>query len=148
MQISAGWCAPRHDCIIHTGPSPRRRLDAPFKLSLDAVEIEGSTDGKGWIRGKIPGWATEGTLKLWLNPEDPDAVIQWPVKLGHLDPLETTSGVKGRLNNLGYYCGEVNEVEDERYDASVRQFQEDHGLVVDGIVGPKTRAKLKSEHRV
>jgi N-acetylmuramoyl-L-alanine amidase len=75
-------------------------------------------------------------------------VINWTVKLGHLNPLETVSGIKGRLNNLGYYCGEVNDVEDEFYDAAVRQFQEDHGLAVDGIAGPVTRGRLDQEHRV
>ena len=67
--------------------------------------------------------------------------------LGHLDPLETVTGVKARLKNLGYYDGEINDEQDDEYKSEVRRFQQDHGLVVDGIVGPQTRAKLKDEHR-
>jgi N-acetylmuramoyl-L-alanine amidase len=122
--------------------------DARYQLTLDAAELTGKSDDQGWIRGRIPAYAEEGYLKIWPNAEDTETFIGWKVKLGHLDPLETTSGIKSRLNNLGYHCGEVNDLQDEPYDAAVRQFQQDNGLVVDGIVGPKTRGKLSEEHRV
>jgi hypothetical protein len=122
--------------------------NARYQLILSDLKLEGTTDGDGWIKAKIPARAEDGLLKLWPCPSDPDTMIEWPLKLGHLDPLETTSGVKARLNNLGYDCGEVNEDQDESYDAAVRQFQEDNGLVVDGIVGPQTRGKLQQDHRV
>ena len=123
--------------------------EARYCLVLDnhAAVIDGETDGKGWIRAEIPAWAEFGQLTLWPHGDDGEAVLTWKVRLGHLDPLETTSGVKARLQNLGYEC-DVNDVQDEEYFAAVREFQLDHGLVVDGIVGPKTRAKLKQEHRV
>lgn len=122
--------------------------DAPFELKVNAFTLAGNTDGDGWIRGKIPAWAEIGDLKVWPVPGDTENFISWEVRLGHLDPLETISGIKGRLNNLGYYYGEVDELEDEEYDAAVRQFQQDNGLVIDGIVGPKTRGELKKDHRV
>ncbi len=133
-------------CIQNLAREPIR--DAPYQLTLDVVEFRGRTDDNGWIRDKIPAWAEGGNLRVWPNPQDTETVIEWKVKLGHLDPLDTTSGVKGRLNNLGYHSGEVNDVQDEFYDAAVRQFQKDNGLVVDGIVGPKTRDKLSKAHRV
>ncbi len=123
--------------------------EARFCLMLDnhVATIAGETDGKGWIKAEIPAWAEFGQLMLWPHPDDDETVLTWKVRLGHLDPLDTTSGVKGRLQNLGYVC-DVNDVQDEEYFAAVREFQRDHGLVVDGIVGPKTRGKLKQEHRV
>lgn len=49
------------------------------------------------------------------------------------------------LTTLGYWSGGVkalNSVEKERLKTSVRMYQHDYGLVVDGIAGDKTRAKL------
>lgn len=42
----------------------------------------------------------------------------------------------------GYTVNAVNGVFDESTDKAVRKFQTDHGLAVDGVVGPKTWAKL------
>jgi len=119
-----------------------------YKLNLEAVEIESQTDNEGWIRCEIPARSQYGTLTVRPSDGDPTDVITWRVLLGHLDPLDTTSGVKARLNNLGYDCGEIDHYDLARYDAAVREFQRDHGLRVDGIVGPQTRAKLKEKHRV
>jgi hypothetical protein len=119
-----------------------------YEMKLDAMTLTGSTDDDGWIRSKIPAWAEVGTLKVWPNPDDPDTTIEWKVGLGHLNPIETVSGIKGRLANLGYRCGDLNDMEDDDYIAAVMQFQTDYDLKVDGIVGPQTRAALMKEHRV
>jgi N-acetylmuramoyl-L-alanine amidase len=149
----------RHTFVTSRGPTylnlrvqdPDKQpvADARYCLTLDnGPEFEGRTDGNGWIKQRIPASAEAGTVKIWPNSEDQETVLSWRVRLGHLNPLETVSGIKGRLQNLGYNCGEVNEREDELYQCVVRQFQRDHGLAVDGIVGPQTRAKLNEEHRV
>jgi peptidoglycan hydrolase-like protein with peptidoglycan-binding domain len=115
---------------------------------LDTMELEGTTDGDGWVHSEIPPQTTYGTLIVWPDPTDRTQMSMWRVNLGHLDPLETVTGVKARLNNLGYDCGEVNNRNDEAYGAAVRRFQEDHDLVVDGIVGPKTRDELRQHHKL
>ena len=122
--------------------------NAPYELVIDDRRLKGSTDGDGWIRTRIPPLAEEGALRVWPSPNDPDTVIEWPVQLGHLDPLDTVSGVKARLTNLGYPSGEIDEDPDDRYLAAVRQFQQDAGIAIDGIVGPQTRAHLLSAHQV
>jgi N-acetylmuramoyl-L-alanine amidase len=119
----------------------------PYKLSVGTLQCDGNTDGDGWIRRKIDASAESGSLVVWPNPDDRGEFVVWQVMLGHLDPLETVTGIKGRLKNLAYFDGEINDEENDEYDAGVRQFQQDNHLVVDGIVGPKTRAKLKDEHR-
>lgn len=43
-----------------------------------------------------------------------------------------------RLNELGYACGTVDGVFGGRTYAAVRAFQKDHGLLIDGEVGPQT----------
>jgi N-acetylmuramoyl-L-alanine amidase len=129
-------------------PAKQPIKNAPYKLVLEGLELKGTTDGDGWVKGVIPPQATFGTLIVWPDPADETDMSMWRVSLGHLDPLETTTGIKARLNNLGYWCGEINDQQDVRYDAAVRRFQEDHNLVVDGIVGPQTRGRLQNEHKL
>jgi N-acetylmuramoyl-L-alanine amidase len=141
--------APAYASICVQDAAKEPIVDAPYELILGALTLEGTTDGKGWVRCEIPAWAETGTLKVWMTAEgDDDDAVEWPIMFGHLDPIDTTSGVKGRLNNLGYSCGPVNDQEDERYDAAVRRFQHEHELAVDGIVGPKTGSALSKAHRV
>ena len=46
------------------------------------------------------------------------------------------------LNTLGYDCGTADGNFGRQTEAAVKAFQKDNGLTVDGIVGPKTAAKL------
>lgn len=57
----------------------------------------GTSDGQGVVRIKVPVHITEVQLLL------PGQGIRIPVRVGHLDPIETNSGQKGRLTNLGYH---------------------------------------------
>jgi N-acetylmuramoyl-L-alanine amidase len=120
---------------------------ASYKLTLGSFEIEGQTDPDGWIRNQIPALSQNGTLTVWPDPDEPDDFLQYPVLLGSLDPLETTSGVKGRLQNLGYFRGQVDQQKGTDYDSAVRRFQQDHNLTVDGIVGPQTLQMLEQLHQ-
>lgn len=120
--------------------------DVQYKLQLDHGEFAGTTDEGGWIRCEIPARAASGTLMVWPNEEAPDSVVTWQLHLGCLDPLETTSGVKGRLNNLGYDCGEPDDRQDAAFASALQRFQEDNGLTVDGIAGSETKNRLKELH--
>ena len=46
------------------------------------------------------------------------------------------------LNEKGFNCGKVDGIFGRLTDSAVRSFQRHHKLVVDGIVGKNTRAKL------
>ena len=50
--------------------------------------------------------------------------------------------VQQRLKELGYYKGAIDGIFGRQTLQAVKNFQRDYGLVVDGIVGKKTLAKL------
>ena len=50
-----------------------------------------------------------------------------------------------QLNKLGYNCGKVDGIFGSRTESAVKAFQKDNGLVVDGIAGSKTKAKLEEK---
>lgn len=50
-----------------------------------------------------------------------------------------------QLNKLGYNCGKVDGIFGSRTESAVKAFQRANGLVVDGIVGPKTQNKLNEK---
>lgn len=56
------------------------------------------------------------------------------------------SELQSRLRQLGYDVGEIDAVFGPRTQQAVAAFQQDHGLVVDGFVGPKTLAALELQH--
>jgi N-acetylmuramoyl-L-alanine amidase len=117
-----------------------------YKLTVEGEVHEGVLPGDGLLDELIPANALEGELKVWTEDDFPDFVDTWKLNLGHLDPVESLTGVQARLNNLGYDCGPVDGVNGPRTQAAVKAFQKDHGLEVDGIPGPKTQDALKGEH--
>ena len=48
-----------------------------------------------------------------------------------------------KLNELGYNCGKVDKIFGSKTLEAVKAFQKAHNLVVDGVVGSKTWAKLQ-----
>ena len=55
-----------------------------------------------------------------------------------------TANIQNRLMTLGYFVGErgANGVMNASTRVAVKQFQRDHGLLVDGVVGPQTASAL------
>jgi len=106
------------------------------------------TDANGQIEQAIPPTVDRGVLVF----NDPTAVPfdeMINIKIGHLDPVDTTSGIQARLNNLGYDAGPVDGNESEQVRASVEEFQCDYFKTldqIDGKCGPNTQAKLKKIH--
>ena len=77
-------------------------------------------------RGRMPSWVV-------CSPEDFD--------------VNTVRGVQARLRELGFDPGPIDGVQGTRTIAAVKNFQAARGLVVDGIVGPATKAALSAGTR-
>lgn len=74
------------------------------------------------------------------KPDEPPAYSGRPSKQGSTG--KQVEAIQRQLRLRGYDCGNADGKFGPRTDAAVRQFQMDHGLTVDGIVGPKTWAAL------
>ena len=115
---------------------PRKGED--YILVIDGTITTGKTDGDGWIKCDIPNDAVGGEIKLQGGKE----VIS--ISIGHLDPADEPSGVRQRLENLGFA---VSDGEDEKMpEQALKDFQEKHELKVTGEFDGPTKAKLQEKH--
>jgi N-acetylmuramoyl-L-alanine amidase len=115
----------------------RPRANEDYVLKLGNQLIRGKTDAEGKIDQKVPGDVHSGTLLLREGKE------QYAIRIGDLDPVDQTSGVQQRLNNLGFPAGPENgEMNDATRDA-MRKFQGKHKLDVTGEADDATKAKLR-----
>jgi LysM repeat protein len=84
-----------------------------------------------------------GQVDLYLKEDQSSPSESFTAQVGHLDPIDTLSGVQARCNLLGFDCGTVDGISGSKTKAGVRDFQYEHDLEVDGIAGAKTKAKLQ-----
>jgi len=122
--------------LLDEDDSPRGNVN--YTLDIEGRSYQGTTDGEGKLEHSIPASARQGVL---LTEDD---LI--PLSLGNLDPIDTTSGVKQRLLNLGYDCGEVNEQVDSDTEMTLKEFQQKYDLEETGQIDQATREKLIEIH--
>ncbi len=118
---------------------------APCLLVLGSDSRHLTTDGNGRIEQDISPDADDATLVI-QDAQTPFDNTSIAIKIGYLDPVDKVSGQTGRLNNLGYFAGNVNQPDNPAFKSAVEEFQCDHGLTVDGKCGPITQSKLKQVH--
>ncbi|HWV99923.1 MAG TPA: peptidoglycan-binding domain-containing protein [Candidatus Acidoferrum sp.] len=108
------------------------RKNEKYRLIIDGISLEGTTDGNGFLEKPLPPDAKEG--KLIIGKKDPKEVFVF--HFGTVDPLDSDDGVAERLRNLGY-------APEENSEGALKRFQADHGLKVTGQADDATRNKLK-----
>lgn len=124
-------------------PEPEMAPDRPlanvaFRLAFGGREVRGETDGDGKIDVPI-----DAQIKLARLTLEPDTLHERTIdlKIGYLEPIDSPSGVRQRLNNLGFSPGELGDEADIKEAA--RMFQRKHGLSPTGELDDATRAKLR-----
>jgi hypothetical protein len=116
------------------------RANEPYLLEIGNLKLSGKTDPNGWLDQRIPAGEPEGIVTLQDGKE------RYTVELGRIDPIDTVTGVQGRLRNLGYFDGEINgERHAETLDA-VCAFQMKHGLTPTGEMDATTRNLLMQDY--
>ena len=120
------------------------RAGEKFVLMIEKAEAKrGTIPPDGRIEISILPQAKQGELVIG---EGAEAEV-YKLRLGALDPVETVSGVKARLNNLGFDCGEIDNKLDEETTEAILDFQSyiNHPNP-NGEIDDKTRDALKKLH--
>ena len=109
------------------------RAGVPYTLHVDGALTSGQTDANGFVSEAIPANAKDGKLIVGAGA----AKDVYQLKLGNLDPIDTESGVRGRLRNLGFVAKDLSH--------AIRAFQQKEGLPVTGTSDSATQNKLKEK---
>jgi hypothetical protein len=113
-----------------------------YTITIDGVAKSGTTDTQGLLTISIPPSARSGHLVVQTTPNP----TEYDLDLGALPPVDTISGVKARLNNLGFDCGPVDDSITEQFQNALGAFQASQELKATGKVDDATRQKLLSLH--
>jgi len=90
------------------------------------------------------GFANRQTRGLFRKFPKSDFFHALLLGLDALPPVEETSGLQYRLNNLNYDCGPVNGIMTPATREAVRAFQSDHPtLAVTGDADAPTRERVR-----
>ena len=119
-----------------------------YHLRVGGHHYHGSTNESGMLEQRIPANATEGEVTIFTTDDDPsDLGYTFTLNLGHLDPVDETSGVDARLTNLGFAPEvENHQLSNEERVQALKAFQDRFGLEVTGQADEATRQKLRELH--
>jgi hypothetical protein len=96
------------------------RVGEKYVLMIDGVEKKrGAIPSDGYVEVPIIPIASEGKLVIGDDDDQEEYVLQ----LGYLDPIDTVTGVKARLNNIGFDCGKINNELDQVTIEAISNFQ-------------------------
>jgi hypothetical protein len=119
----------------------RPYANEPYRLTVDGVFFNGVLDGNGTLAIKIPGNAQTGTLFVGTPPLEE----RFDLELGEMDPIQSLSGIRKRLENLGFECGGEEELGPQTTGA-LADFQKANHLTVTGELDDDTRQMLEQQH--
>jgi hypothetical protein len=120
------------------------RVGETFVLSIDKVEVQrGTIPASGHIEISMLPQSCQGELIIGEGENAERYILQ----LGHLDPIDTISGVKARLNSIGFDCGAVNDEMDAVTIEAITAFQAyiNHPNP-NGVLDAQTRHSLAALH--
>lgn len=123
-------------CFLEDGEA---RADERYAININGKWREGSLDSEGRLKETIPPDLRSVLIRIGQDPE-------FELPLGTVDPVSEISGVQGRLNNLGFSAGPIDNLFGPKTEAAIRRFQLAHGLKATGESDDQTRRKLEEVH--
>ncbi len=115
------------------------RANCPYTLNVEGTLFDGTTDADGYLEHWIDPAARTAELILHPGTENEEHI---GLDLGQVNPLSELRGVKQRLANLGFECGDRGEGATEKFEEELRKFQQKNGLPETGEPDQATRDKL------
>jgi hypothetical protein len=128
---------------LRFGTPERPRAGVRWVLEIDGEHHEGQTDAQGELSCRLMPDATRAVLTLHPEGVPEEAYV---LGLRGLDPVDTPSGLKMRLRNLGYLHGELDRATEAEAIAAMRAFQADQALPLTDAPDDATRAALREAH--
>lgn len=119
--------------------------DKRFEVRCSGERFEGSTDGDGWIRERVPADATQASITVWTVQYPDRGRRTWTVAIEELESASTLDGARSRLRNLGFATG-AGEAMDETTMESLRRFQRLNDVPVTGELDDDTSSALERAH--
>jgi hypothetical protein len=111
----------------------RPRAGVEYELVIDGQARPGKTDADGWLEAWVPPNAKRA--KLLIGERE-----SYDIQIGRMDPVDTESGLRGRLENLGYL--DPANKDEVAVAAAISRFQRDRGLEETGEVSDELRRHL------
>ncbi len=121
------------------------RANVPYKLTVDGKVVSNlgdRTTSTGMVICSILPDAKEGILVVGEG----EAIVEYSLKMGYLNPVQELTGVKQRLRNLGLYEGTIDNNLTQETKDSLRAFQTLHKLEARGELTQATVDKLQDLH--
>lgn len=113
----------------------RPRENQEYTLSIDGAPSEaGSTLSGGWIRRSLPPGSRQGRLVVRQGMIEE----HYSLRVGHLDPYDSLSGLRQRLTSLGFHCDTSAREMDESTWRALRAFTTRYSPGVDDPEDPFT----------
>lgn len=112
------------------------RANENYILVVNGQFRTGTTDDNGTLTESIPPKVRNGRLLLGEKQEE------ITINFGYVDPIEEISGVQTRLQNLGFYEGEIDDELNEETIAAIAEFQRSVNLSGEGELNDETRQAL------
>lgn len=103
-----------------------------------ASPTEHTTGGGGELAECIPPALRTATLELGGQTLE--------LAIGDLDPVDSESGLRGRLVNMGYLVVPVQDDDPDELAFAIQDFQADAGLPTTGEADAATRSTLVERH--
>ncbi len=112
------------------------RANENYILVVNGSYRTGTTDDNGTLIESIPPKARNGRLLLGEKQEE---II---INFGYMDPIEEISGVQTRLQNMGFYEGEIDDQLNKETIAAIAEFQRSVNFSGEGELNDETRQAL------
>ncbi|HRI65215.1 MAG TPA: peptidoglycan-binding domain-containing protein [Polyangium sp.] len=110
--------------------------DEPFEVRGLGWPLAGATDGSGILCIEVPVHVHE--IDIHFTRLD----VVFPVLIGDMDPVEELSGIRKRLEQLGYYRGFESIEADVRNRLAIESFQRRSGIEPTGKIDEATKKAL------
>ena len=124
------------DLVLVQDEKPRANEDCTV-IVRGSPDVPATTDALGRLKTTIPAKTKRVTIRMSSD------AFAFEIDLGHIDPIDTITGVQGRLLVLGYHCGDDDGVLGTATRQALFRFRKDNGLTPDGELNGVVRAKLQ-----